>query len=336
MLKAILIGLAVVVVLLLGVGMLLPRECHVERSIAIDAPPANVYTLLDGYALMNEWSPWYSLDPGATYAISGPPRGVGAKISWKGRKIGEGSQEIVAASPGESITSKLEFTNQSPAQVRFQFSPEGAGTKVVWSMDADMGAGPIGRYFGLFMDRMVGGDYEKGLRSIKSLVERMPKADVAGLSAETVEMTPIQVAYVEASSSQDLAAIGAAIGASLGKVGAFMKANGLSQAGPVMTINRKRADGVYEFDAAVPVDKLPEKEIPADSPVRIKETPAGRVVKVVHKGAYAALPATYEKLEAYVALRGLKIAGPAWDEYISDPVTTAEAELITNVYQPVH
>jgi hypothetical protein len=31
--------------------------------------------------------------------------------------------------------------------------------KVTWTNDGDLGASPIGRWFGLFMDRMMGPDF---------------------------------------------------------------------------------------------------------------------------------------------------------------------------------
>lgn len=50
-------------------------------------------------------------------------------------------------------------------------SPVDEGTRVAWDLDSDMGAGPLGRWMGLMMDRWVGGDYEAGLANLKTLVE---------------------------------------------------------------------------------------------------------------------------------------------------------------------
>ncbi len=36
------------------------------------------------------------------------------------------------------------------------------------------------------MDRMIGKDYERGLKKLKSLLESMPNADIAGFVAEPV------------------------------------------------------------------------------------------------------------------------------------------------------
>jgi effector-binding domain-containing protein/uncharacterized protein YndB with AHSA1/START domain len=324
-------------VLLAGIGMVLPRQVHVERQIVIDAPRATVFALVDGYKQFNKWSPWAGVDPNAKYQVEGPEFGVGAKQSWVGdpKTVGSGSQEVVEVEPVARVKSRLEFEGHPPCDVQFLLVPEGSGTHVTWTFDSDMGAGPVGRYFGLMMDRMIGPDYEKGLANLKTFAEGLPKADFADLAVTTLDSTPMTVAYVSSQSSKDPAQIGEAIGAGYAKVVVFMKANGLKQAGPPITINTRWDDTGYGFDAAIPVDKAPEKEIPADSTVKVKQTYAGKTLKVVYKGPYGAMTSSYQKLEAYIAARGLVCTGPPWDEYVSDPGTTPEAELITNIYQPV-
>lgn len=336
-LKKIVIALVVLLVLLAGIGMLLPRQVHVERSIVVDAPRATVFALVDGFKQFNKWSPWAALDPNAKYTREGPEFGVGAKQSWAGdpKTVGSGSQEIVEIKPLELVKSRLDFGAQGIATAQFALAPESSGTKVTWSLDSDMGAGPIGRYFGLMMDRWIGPDYEKGLAGLKALAEGLPKQDFADLVVERVDTSSVTVAYVEAESSKDTKEIGAAIGAGYGKVGAFMKANGLKQAGAPRTINNRYDDTGYGFDAAIPVDKAPDKAAPAGSPVKIKQTYAGKALKVVLKGPYSAMPTTYAKLHAFMAARGYEAAGAPWDEYVSDPGNTPESDLITNIYQPV-
>ncbi len=336
-LKKIVLVLVLLVVLLAGIGMLLPRQVHVERSIVIDAPRATVFALVDGYKQFSKWSPWEALDPNAKTTVEGPDFGVGAKQSWVGdpKTVGSGSQEIIEAEPVARVKSRLEFGDNPPATAEFVLAPEGSGTHLTWSFDSDMGAGPIGRWFGLMMDRFIGPDYEKGLANLKTLAESLPKADFADLVVTMVDAAPVTVAYVESQSSRDTMQIGEAIGAGYAQVVAFMKVHGLKQAGPPITINTRWDDTGYGFDAAIPVDKTPAKDIPADSPVKLKATYSGKALKIVFKGPYGGMPPSYRKLEAYMAARGYESAGPPWDEYVSDPGTTPESELITNIYQPV-
>jgi effector-binding domain-containing protein/carbon monoxide dehydrogenase subunit G len=336
-LKRLALAVVVLCVLLAVIGMLLPRQVHVERSIVIDAPRATVYSLLDGFKQFNKWSPWAALDPNAKYTREGPEFGVGAKQSWVGdpKTVGSGSQEIVELKPLELVKCRLDFGDKGLATAQFALAPESNGTKVTWSLDSDMGAGPIGRYFGLMMDRWIGADYEKGLAGLKSLAESLPKTDFAALAVALVDVAPVTVAYVEAQSSKDIKEIGATIGASYAKIGAFMKAQGLKQAGAPITINKRYDDTGYAFDAAIPVDKAPAKEVPAGSPVKVKSTYSGKALKVVMKGPYASMPKVYDQLHALMAARAYEPAGRPWDEYVSDPGTTPEVDVVTNIYQPV-
>jgi effector-binding domain-containing protein/uncharacterized membrane protein len=335
-LKKLVLAAVVLVVALLGIGMLLPRRVHVERQIAIDAPQATVYALVDGFRQFPKWSPWEDLDPNMKVTVEGPDFGVGAKQSWSGdHKVGTGSQEIVEAKPSELVAWKLEFVDQAPADVRMTFAPAASGTQVTWSLDCDMGAGPVGRYFGLMMDGFLGKDYEKGLSNLKRVAEALPKVDFADLAVEKIDAAPVTVAYVEATCSKDEQEIARVIGGSYGKVGAFMKANGLVQAGAPITINHRWDDSGYAFDAAIPIDKAPEKPVPDGSQVKVKQTYAGQALKVVMKGPYSGMPTAYNKLKAFMTVRGYEAAGAPWDEYVSDPGTTAPGDLITHIVQPI-
>jgi hypothetical protein len=58
---------------------------------------------------------------------------------------------------------------QSTGQMRID--PQGSGVRITWRNEGDMGGSPVNRWFGLFMDRLVGPDFEDGLRNLKALVE---------------------------------------------------------------------------------------------------------------------------------------------------------------------
>jgi hypothetical protein len=81
-LKIILVTLLIVLTVLIVVGVFLPSNIHVERSTVIEAPQATVFTLVNGFALFNRWSPWFEMDPEARYTYEGPAFGPGARMSW--------------------------------------------------------------------------------------------------------------------------------------------------------------------------------------------------------------------------------------------------------------
>ncbi|MGE0636350.1 MAG: SRPBCC family protein [Bacteroidia bacterium] len=173
--KVLLIIAGVIVAALLG-AMLLPSKVHVERSIVINAPAAKVFNEVNSLQKWTSWDSWHKKDPNMVNEYSGPESGVGNKNSWKSshKEVGNGAQTIMESVPNEKIVTELDFGDQGKGAGSFHFSAEGEGTKVVWGMDTDMGMNPIGKIFGLFMDKMVGKDFEQGLNNLKAHVESLP------------------------------------------------------------------------------------------------------------------------------------------------------------------
>lgn len=162
--------------LFLAAGLFLPDRAHVERSMRISASPSTVYGIVSGFRRFNEWSPWYGLDPKASYTYSGPTTGVGARMAWSSAdpKVGSGSQEILAVEPDRQVTIRLAFGGQGPSQATIKIVPEGSGSRVTWSFDASFEGRYFDRYLGLLFDRFIGPDYEKGLAKLKALAEAAP------------------------------------------------------------------------------------------------------------------------------------------------------------------
>ncbi len=164
------IGVAAVLAL---VGMFLPDEAHVERSLVIEAPVEDIYSVLNGFRRFNEWSPWHAKDPQTEYTFSGPEQGVGARMAWSSDnpEVGSGNQEIIATRINQRIEIRLDFGTQSDSIAYYSLQPAGDATRVTWGFDTDFNGSIIGRYFGLMFDNMIGPDYENGLAKLKQLLE---------------------------------------------------------------------------------------------------------------------------------------------------------------------
>ena len=173
LLKAIIWILAVLVVVFVGGGYLLPNEVTVQRQAAINAPPEKVFALVDGYKRFNEWSPWAELDPKTQYTFEGPESGVGAKMSWASNDpdVGAGSQVITQSVPNSRVGVDLDFGAMGKSQAYWDLTPEGTGTSATWGFKMKLD-GLMDRWFGLLMDHFIGPDYEKGLARVKVLAER--------------------------------------------------------------------------------------------------------------------------------------------------------------------
>lgn len=172
-LRNLLIGLAILIALAVGGAYLLPRHVIVERDVVLDAPPEEVFAQVNSLQAFSEWSPWNDYDPDMTVTFSGPETGVGNVMEWRSEhpQVGQGRQEIVEVVENEFVRTALDFGDMGTAEAWWVLSPEGDGTRVVWGLDADMGMNPVGRWMGLFLDDLVGDDYESGFARLRSAVE---------------------------------------------------------------------------------------------------------------------------------------------------------------------
>ena len=169
--KGIVIGLLLLAALLLAIGFMLPRHGHVERSIVINAPQAEVFDTVNSIRRFNEFSPWVGTGPTVQYTYEGPDHGVGAKMSWPrmGGDGGTDSNEIVESSAPGGV--RMRISSENTADVAFVLEPVDGGTRVTWTFDIDFGNNLIWRSYGLMLDEIVGPDYEKGLTKLKQVME---------------------------------------------------------------------------------------------------------------------------------------------------------------------
>jgi hypothetical protein len=172
--KKILMAVAVVVVVVLGIVAMQPAEFHVTRATTIAASAPAVFAQVNDFHNWDAWSPWAKLDPAMKKRYEGAPAGLGAVYTWAGNnQVGEGRATITESRPSDLIRVKLEFAKPFAATstAEFTFKAEGTQTVVTWSLVGRNNF--MAKAVSLFMtmDRMVGGDFEKGLAQMKSVVE---------------------------------------------------------------------------------------------------------------------------------------------------------------------
>ncbi|MEE9303986.1 MAG: SRPBCC family protein [Thiotrichaceae bacterium] len=172
-LKKVILSLLFLFVVLTLVSFFLPQKQHVERNVEISASAEKIYPYLINPKLFNEWSPWSKLDPDMKVQFTGPESGIGAGMSWQSNQsdVGNGSWKIIKTVENESLVTALDFGDQGTATSFFRLQPKDGKTQVTWGFDTDAGMNPMKRWFGLLMDSMVGEAYQKGLQSLKVLVE---------------------------------------------------------------------------------------------------------------------------------------------------------------------
>ena len=177
-LKKMLLVFAVIAIALIVIVMLQPDDFRVERSALMAAPPSAPFALVNDFHNWEKWSPWAKLDPTMKVKFEGPASGVGAIYTWVGNdEVGEGRMEILESKPNEMIRIKLEFIKPfaSTNDTVFAFKPDGSNTAATWTMSGKNNFMSKAFHLAMNIDKLVGGDFEKGLASMKSLVEAKPK-----------------------------------------------------------------------------------------------------------------------------------------------------------------
>jgi uncharacterized protein YndB with AHSA1/START domain len=175
MLKKIAIGLAVIIVLILGLAATKPDTFSVQRSVTIKAPPEKILTLVSDFHNWPAWSPWEKLDPNMQRTFTGAPNGKGAVYDWQGNSdVGRGHMEITDYAAPASVTIKLDFIEPMPMSnmIQFVLTPQGDSTTVTWNMNGSMPFIPKIMSVFVSMDSMVGKDFEKGLAQLKAAAEK--------------------------------------------------------------------------------------------------------------------------------------------------------------------
>ena len=178
MLKTILISLAVIVIVLAVIVALQPSEFRVARSTTISASPATVFAQVNDFHKWEAWNPWGKIDPAMKQAYAGAPAGNGAIYTWAGNnEVGEGRMTITESRPNDLILVKLEFFKpfSGNSLAEFTFKLEGNQTVVTWSMTGQNNFMAKAVHLFMNMDKMIGGQFEKGLAEMKAVAEASPK-----------------------------------------------------------------------------------------------------------------------------------------------------------------
>ena len=175
MIKQLLLVVVAILTLIVVRAMFIAGDFRVERSITVQAPPEKVFPLLNDFQQFSQWSPWEQLDPAMAKQISTPSAGKGAVYEWRGNsKAGSGRMEILVSKPMDSVRVKLDFLApiESHNITDYTLTPAGTGTTVTWAMHGPSTFPSKLMQVFVSMDDMVGGDFERGLASLKAIAEK--------------------------------------------------------------------------------------------------------------------------------------------------------------------
>jgi effector-binding domain-containing protein len=113
---------------------------------------------------------------------------------------------------------------------------------------------------------------------------------------------------------------------------ALLDKQGIKPAGNPMIVYTSTDDTGFTYLAEIPVDQEPKNLTKAMS---MGKSPDGKALKFVHRGSYDNMDNTYEAITNHLDDKKLEAKDTFIEEYITDPLKTAEDKLVINVYVPL-
>lgn len=183
-LKRIGIGVGAATLLVVLVGLVLPRNWTVSREVVIAAPPARIHELCEDLEQWPAWTPLFSAGPGMEITRGAITRGAGAHQAWHGEGAG-GELTVTRSDPDWGVAFDIAFLDRSTrAASALRYGTAPGGVTVTWDVTGDAGWNVLDRYLGLLMDPLLGPMFEDGLARLKLVAEdKLPDAREAAQAA---------------------------------------------------------------------------------------------------------------------------------------------------------
>lgn len=166
----VLVGMFAVITI---IGLLIPSSVKISRGVIVNADSSKVYNELSDVKDWNKWLPWITADSGAVVQTSAVTNAPGAYFKWKGIKLSSaGTLTLQSVKPDEVLVlHEIKDMNTSEGGFRIR-SISSNTTEVLWYMEYKLKWYPWERFYGIFLDKIVGSAFEQGLEQFRNYTEQ--------------------------------------------------------------------------------------------------------------------------------------------------------------------
>ena len=172
MFSFVLLGLFAVVTI---IGLLIPSSVKISRGVIINADSATLFRALSDVKQWNQWLPWITTDSGAIVQLSPVTNQPGSFFRWKGVRYKSAGTISIKEIKNDEILLLHELQGMNKADGGFRIRSTGAKgevTEVLWYMEYKLKWYPWERFYGIFVDHIIGPAFEKGLEQLKNFAEQ--------------------------------------------------------------------------------------------------------------------------------------------------------------------
>lgn len=175
-LKIILIVVAVIIAVPLIIALFVKKNYTVEREVVINKPKQEVFNYIKYLKNQDNYSKWATMDPNMKKTYTGTDGTLGFISAWESedKKVGKGEQEIVKITEGERIDFELRFIEPFESKAPVYMITEQVSnneTKVKWGFKGNMKYPMNIMLMFMDMEKMIGDDFETGLKNLKGILE---------------------------------------------------------------------------------------------------------------------------------------------------------------------
>lgn len=173
----IILGLAGIIVLFLIIGFFVKKDYSVGKEVVINKSKAVVFDYLRLLRNQNKFSVWGSMDPTMKTEFHGTDGTEGFVSAWDSdvKNVGKGEQEILKIVDGERLDYEIRFLkpfkSTSWAYITTTTVDDNR-TRVHWEFNGKMKYPSNLMLLFMNMEKMVGGDLDKGLQNLKTILEK--------------------------------------------------------------------------------------------------------------------------------------------------------------------
>lgn len=328
--------IAAIVTALLVIGAFLPGTANISRSVTINAPSSTVFGVLNNLKTYNAWMPWNQKDSTMVQEFGQITEGKGAFYTWRSNhpQVGKGKLSITESIPGKQVMTSIEFGGfDRAAAAGWDLAENKDGTTVIWHMESELSHNPVNRWFGLFLDKMIGPDFENGLSQLKTKIENGSLHLQQPTMTLERQLRPAMLVLTIMDTAQTTGDIGPKLQKAYGEMGAFMKAAGLNMQGPPMSWYYSAGDP-FIIEPALIVDKMPANTA---GRIHMRKVSATNAVIVHYFGPYELSSLAYTKISAFLKQNNLVAKSAPYEMYVDDPTTKKTMfEVRTDIVQPIN
>lgn len=168
--------IAALLALILIIALFLPQEYSAEKEIIINRSKIEVFNYVKYLKNQDYYSVWANMDPKMKKSYLGIDAQPGFVSRWESNneKVGVGEQEIIKITEGERIDYELRFFEPFEAKEPAYMITETVSdnqTKVKWGFMGKFAYPTNFMFIFMDMEQMIGNDLEKGLKTLKGILE---------------------------------------------------------------------------------------------------------------------------------------------------------------------